>query len=130
MSRSALRRSSIAVSDAALLHELKNEFKHGEGRNILYKLYMFLPASMVDIKGHLIDLKLQVKADHYMSEWAESKFLSYTTETHDQIPVRRTHLDIPRFLVSIFGDSFVGLRFDTSGEKIEWTEAPDNFPLE
>ena len=130
MSRSALRRSSIAVSDAALLHELKNEFKHGEGRTILYKLYMFLPASMVDIKGHLIDLKLQVKADHYMGEWAESKFLSYTTETHDQIQVRRTHLDIPRFLVSIFGDSFVGLRFDISGEKIDWTEAPENFPLE
>jgi hypothetical protein len=96
----------------------------------LYKLYMFLPASMVDVKGHLIDLKLQVKADHYMSDWAESKFLSCTTEIHDQIPVRRTHLDIPRFLVAIFGNSFIGLQFEASGEKINWSMAPENFPLE
>ena len=131
MSRTGtLRRSTIAVSDTALLHALKNEFKHGEGRNILYKLHMFLPASMVDIRGHLIDLRLQVKADHYMGDWAESKFLSYTTETHDQKTMRHTHLDTPRFLVATFGDSFSGLQFEASGEKIDWSRTPENFPLE
>ena len=125
----SLRRSTIAVSDTALLHELKS-IKHGEGRSILYKLYMFLPASMVDIKGHLIDLRLQVKADHYMSDWAESKFLSYTTEVQDQKSVRSTHLDIPRFLVAIFGNAFAGLQYDASGERIDWSGAPENFPLE
>ena len=128
MSKTALRRSTLPVSNIDFLHRIKNDLKHGEGRDIMYRLYMFLPACMVDIKGHLRDLHLEQRSDHLMSPWADSTLLSYSTIMDDDSkPHRITYLEIPKFLVMIFGDRFSGV---THKVACDWSQAPDNFPLE
>ena len=128
MSKSPLRRSTLPVSNIDFLHRIKNDLKHGEGRDIMYRLYSFLPACMVDIKGHLRDLQLEQQADHLMSPWADSTLLSYSTiMDDDNKPHRITHLDIPKFFVMTFGDRFSGITHNVASD---WSQAPENFPLE
>ena len=128
MSKTALRRSTLAVSDTAFLHTIKNELRNGEGREILYRMYSLLPACMVDIKGHLRDLKLEQRSDHFMSPWKDTQLLTYSTFTDSENKLHRvTHLDFPKFIVLTFGDRYDGI---TTPMCADWSVAPKEFPLE
>jgi len=138
MSKTVLRRSTLAVSNAPFLHTIKNELKNGEGREIMYRLYSLLPACMVDIKGHLRDLKLEQQSDHFMSSWADSQLLTHSIVTDEEDKTHRvTHLDIPKFIVLTFGEQYSGITprmcNDGSlavGTLCNWSFAPESYPLD
>jgi hypothetical protein len=132
ISNKSLRRSTLPMSDPAFLHRVKNELKHGEGREMMYHLYQFLPACMVDIKGHLRDLNLEQSADHFMSPWKYSALLSYSSIIDDEgKPHRITSLDVPNFLVLTFGEKYGDVTFLEQGRTpTNWAEAPEQFPLD